>query len=55
MPSLGPGGTYEAGTFEEETDRAWRNVVGIAEEAGFSTGESFGAKIEIQAVAARGS
>ena len=39
MPSLGAGGAFEAGTFEEETDRAWRNVVAIAEEAGFSIGE----------------
>ena len=96
MPSLGPGGTFDPGTFEEETDRAWRNVVAIAEEAGFSVDEllyvqcvladigdygavndwwrrqfpdvstaparftfqagalPFGAKIEIQAVAARG-
>ena len=97
MPALGPGGTFEPGTFEEEIDRAWRNVVAIAGEAGFSIGEllyvqcvladigdygavndwwrrqfpdvsvaparftfqagalPFGAKIEIQAVAARGS
>ena len=96
MPALGPGGAFEPGTFEEQIDRAWRNVVGIAGEAGFSIGEllyvqcvladigdygtvndwwrrqfpdvsiaparftfqagalPFGAKIEIQAVAARG-
>jgi 2-iminobutanoate/2-iminopropanoate deaminase len=39
MPALGPEGTYLAGTFEEEADLAWRNVVAIAEAAGFSTGE----------------
>jgi 2-iminobutanoate/2-iminopropanoate deaminase len=96
MPALDPEGTFWPGTFEEETDRAWRNVVAIAKAAGFSTGEflyvqcvladigdygaindwwrrqfpkvstaparftfqagalPFGAKIEIQAVAARG-
>jgi 2-iminobutanoate/2-iminopropanoate deaminase len=96
MPSLDPEGTFWPGTFEEEIQRAWRNVVAIAEAAGFSTGEllyvqcvladigdygavndwwrrqfpdvstaparftfqagalPFGAKIEIQAVAARG-
>ena len=39
MPSLDPEGTFWPGTFEEETDRAWHNVVAIAEAAGFSTGE----------------
>jgi 2-iminobutanoate/2-iminopropanoate deaminase len=39
MPALGPEGTYLAGTFEEEADLAWRNVVTIAEAAGFSSGE----------------
>ena len=89
-------GTVRGRDVEEEIDRAWRNVVNIAEEAGFSIGEflyvqcvladigdygavnewwrrafpdvssaparftfqagalPFGAKIEIQAVAARG-
>lgn len=96
MPALDPEGTFWPGTFEEETHRAWRNVVAIAEAVGFSTDElvyvqcvladigdygafndwwrlqfpdvstaparftfqagalPFGAKIEIQAVAARG-
>ena len=39
MPALGPEGTYVAGTFEEEVELAWRNVVAIAEAAGFSGDE----------------
>jgi 2-iminobutanoate/2-iminopropanoate deaminase len=93
MPAVDPTGTFVPGPVEEETDRAWHDVVAIA---GFSTGDllyvqcaladiddysalndwwrrqfpdlataparftfqagalPFGAKIEIQAVAARG-
>jgi 2-iminobutanoate/2-iminopropanoate deaminase len=96
MPALDPDGTFVPGTFEEEADLAWHNIIAIAEAAGYSIGEvvfvqcvladignygdindwwrgqfpdistaparftfqagalPFGAKIEIQAVAARG-
>jgi 2-iminobutanoate/2-iminopropanoate deaminase len=96
MPALDPDGTFVPGTFEEEAALAWRNVLTIAESAGYSVGEivyvqcvlgdignyadfndwwrrefpdvataparftfqagalPFGAKIEIQAVVARG-
>ena len=96
MPALDPDGKFVPGTFEEEADLAWRNVVAIAEASGYSHDEivyvqcvlsdmanygalndwwrrrfpdvssaparstfqagalPFGAKIEIQAVAARG-
>lgn len=96
MPALDPDGKFVPGTFEEETELAWRDVVAIAEAAGYSTDEivyvqcvlgdidnygdlnswwrqqfpdistaparftfqaaalPFGAKIEIQAMAARG-
>ena len=96
MPALDTDGTVTAGTFREETDRAWRNTAAIAEAAGYSVEEivfvqcvladiayyqelndwwrrqfpdiataparftfqaaalPFGAKIEIQAVAAHG-
>jgi 2-iminobutanoate/2-iminopropanoate deaminase len=96
MPALDPDGKFVPGTFEAETELAWRNVVAIAEASGFSTEEilyvqcalgdmseygdlnawwrrqfpdsstaparftfqagalPFGAKIEFQAVAARG-
>jgi 2-iminobutanoate/2-iminopropanoate deaminase len=96
MPALDPDGKFVPGTFAEETELAWRNVVAIAEASGYSSNEivyvqcvladmadygslndwwrrrfpdvshaparftfqagalPFGAKIEIQAVAARG-
>jgi 2-iminobutanoate/2-iminopropanoate deaminase len=96
MPALDPDGKFVPGTFEEETELAWHNVVAIAEAAGYSIDEivyvqcvlgdidnygdlnswwrqqfadistaparftfqaaalPFGAKIEIQAMAARG-
>jgi 2-iminobutanoate/2-iminopropanoate deaminase len=96
MPALDAHGTFLPGTFDEETDLAWRNVSAIAEAAGYLIGEivyvqcvladignygdindwwrrqfpdistaparftfqagalPFGAKIEIQAIAARG-
>jgi 2-iminobutanoate/2-iminopropanoate deaminase len=96
MPALDPDGKFVPGTFEEETELAWHDVVVIAEAAGYSIDEivyvqcvlgdidnyrdldswwrqqfpdvstaparftfqagalPFGAKIEFQAVAARG-
>jgi 2-iminobutanoate/2-iminopropanoate deaminase len=96
MPALDPDGKFVPGTFEEETELAWHDVVAIAKAAGYSIDEivyvqcvlgdidnygdlnswwrrefpeiataparftfqagalPFGAKIEIQAVAARG-
>jgi 2-iminobutanoate/2-iminopropanoate deaminase len=39
MPALDTDGTVAAGTFQEETDRAWRNTAAIAEAAGFSVEE----------------
>jgi len=36
MPALDPAGTFVPGTFEEEADLAWHNVVAIAEAAGYS-------------------
>jgi 2-iminobutanoate/2-iminopropanoate deaminase len=95
MPALQPDGKFVPGTFEEETDLAWHNIIAIANAAGYSIEEivyvqcvladignygdindwwrrqfpdistaparftfqagalPFGAKIEIQAVAAR--
>lgn len=97
MPALDPDGKFKAGTFEEEAELAWQNVVGIAAASGYAKNEivyvqcvvadigdyanmnawwrkqfpdiataparftlqagalPFGAKIEIQAVAGRGS
>jgi 2-iminobutanoate/2-iminopropanoate deaminase len=96
MPALDPDSKFVPGTFEEETELAWHDVVAIAKAAGYSIDEivyvqcvlgdidnygdlnswwrrqfpdvataparftfqagalPFGAKIEIQAVAARG-
>lgn len=96
MPALDQAGAFVAGTLHAEADLAWRNVMSIAEAAGFSVDEfvyvqcvladiadyselnewwrrqfpdvsksparftfqaaalPFGAKIEIQAIAARG-
>ena len=36
MPALDPDGTFVPGTFAEETDRAWANVMAIAAAAGCS-------------------
>jgi 2-iminobutanoate/2-iminopropanoate deaminase len=36
MPALDPAGKLAQGTFAEEADRAWANVVAIAEAAGYS-------------------
>ena len=36
MPALDPAGKFAQGTFAEEADRAWANVVAIAEAAGYS-------------------
>jgi 2-iminobutanoate/2-iminopropanoate deaminase len=96
MPALGPDGKFMPGTFEEEADRAWANVLAIAAAGGCGNGDflyvqvllgdigsyadisrwwqgkfpsparaparlnfqagalPFGAKVEFQAVAARG-
>jgi 2-iminobutanoate/2-iminopropanoate deaminase len=39
MPALGADGTFVAGTFEEETDRAWANIVSIAAASGCSSAD----------------
>ena len=39
MPSVNADGAFVSGTFEEETERAWRNVVSIADAAGYSVQE----------------
>jgi 2-iminobutanoate/2-iminopropanoate deaminase len=36
MPALDAGGTFVAGTFEEEADRAWARIVSIAAASGCS-------------------
>jgi 2-iminobutanoate/2-iminopropanoate deaminase len=36
MPALDPAGKFAQGTFAEEADRAWANVVAIAGAAGYS-------------------
>jgi len=36
MPALDAAGKFAQGTFAEEADRAWANVIGIAEAAGYS-------------------
>jgi len=36
MPALDPDGTFVPGTFAEEADRAWANVIAIAAAAGYS-------------------
>jgi 2-iminobutanoate/2-iminopropanoate deaminase len=36
MPALDPAGKFAQGTFAEEADRAWANVVAIGEAAGYS-------------------
>ncbi len=39
MPSVDASGAFVAGTFVEETERAWQNVVAIAGAAGYSVEE----------------
>jgi len=39
MPALDSGGKFVPGTFEEETDLAWDNVIAIARAAGYSVDE----------------
>lgn len=39
MPALDADGTLVPGTFDEETDLAWRNISAIAEAAGYSVRE----------------
>ena len=39
MPSVDASGAFVAGTFVEETERAWRNVVAIVGAAGYSVEE----------------
>jgi 2-iminobutanoate/2-iminopropanoate deaminase len=39
MPAVGPDGAYSPGTFEQEVERAWRNVASIADAAGYSVDE----------------
>jgi 2-iminobutanoate/2-iminopropanoate deaminase len=39
MPSVDASGAFVQGTFSEETERAWRNVVAIAGAAGYSVEE----------------
>ena len=39
MPALDSEGTMAAGTFIEEIEQSWRNVVAIAEAAGYSLAE----------------
>jgi 2-iminobutanoate/2-iminopropanoate deaminase len=39
MPSVDASGAFVAGTFAEETERAWQNVVAIAGAAGYSVEE----------------
>ncbi|MCB5275400.1 putative reactive intermediate deaminase TdcF [Arthrobacter sp. SO5] len=39
MPALGPDGKFQPGTFEEETDLVWHNIVAIAEASGYSAKE----------------
>lgn len=39
MPALGSDGRLAAGTFIEETERAWSNIASILEAAGYSVGE----------------
>jgi 2-iminobutanoate/2-iminopropanoate deaminase len=36
MPAIGSEGTFTAGTFEEEADRAWANIVAVAAAGGYS-------------------
>jgi 2-iminobutanoate/2-iminopropanoate deaminase len=39
MPALDPDGKFAPGTFEEEADRAWANVIAIAAAGGYSAGD----------------
>ncbi len=39
MPAVDADGSYSPGTFEQEVERAWRNVASIADAAGYSVDE----------------
>ena len=39
MPALDSAGNFVPGTFDEEADRAWANIVAIAAAAGYSTAD----------------
>ena len=39
MPALDPEGKFRAGTFAEETELAWHNIVSIAAASGYSDDE----------------
>ena len=39
MPALAPDGTFVPGTFAEEADRAWANIVSIAAASGCSSAD----------------
>jgi 2-iminobutanoate/2-iminopropanoate deaminase len=39
MPALDPNGKFVPGTFDEEADRAWANVVAIAAAGGYSAAD----------------
>ncbi|GAA1940922.1 hypothetical protein GCM10009775_35960 [Microbacterium aoyamense] len=39
MPALGEDGRYQPGTFEDEVALAWRNIVRIADAAGYTQEE----------------
>ena len=39
MPALDRDGKFVPGTFDEEADRAWANVIAIAAAAGYSPGD----------------
>jgi 2-iminobutanoate/2-iminopropanoate deaminase len=39
MPALDPDGRYRSGSFAEETELAWHNVLAIAAAAGYSADE----------------
>lgn len=39
MPALDESGSFRAGSFVDEADRAWRNVEAIAAEAGFTAAD----------------
>jgi 2-iminobutanoate/2-iminopropanoate deaminase len=39
MPAVDADGTFTSRPFAEETESAWRNVVAVAEAAGYSAGE----------------
>jgi len=39
MPSLDPEGKFAPGTFEQEADRAWANIIAIAAASGYTSDE----------------